>query len=474
MKQYFNDSPIERAEDDLYGFASFAKSLAQSIKSINAPVGTTIALNGQWGSGKTSVINMVRHEIENAGDEEIVISDFKCWWYRGQDALALAFLQNLNALLINTLSDKVKDLVPQIGQLILQVGPDIGTALSLTPAGPLAAFTESGLKSLQRFFPKGNTLESTFRKLTEALANEDRRFLIIVDDIDRLSPEEALAVFRVIKSVGCLPSVIYLIAFDRELAEKAVAENYPSEGPHFLEKIIQASFQLPMPLRTDLNDAIFNVIQQTCGPLDEKYQTRFFNIFYDVVAPHLTTPRHVVRFRNAISVTWPAIASEVNIADFIALETLRLYEPSLFHTIHANKQKLCSLNTQYERDQNNEIRIDHYLSEVKDEHHEMAKLSLQRLFPNMEDAGYSRDFLAIWDAERRVCIDAHFDTYFRLTLSDERLPMERINEIIAKADDLNFIQTLFRDAATKLRKSGTSMVPVFLDEVNIPRQSRGL
>ena len=304
-----------------------------------------------------------------------------------------------------------------------------------------------------------------FRKLTEALANEDRRFLIIVDDIDRLNPEEALAVFRVIKSVGCLPNVIYLIAFDRVLAEKAVAEHYPSEGPHFMEKIIQASFELPLPLQKDLNDAILNVIVEICNPQDEENQTRFFNIFYDVVAQYLTTPRHVVRFRNAISVTWPAIAGEINVADFLALETLRLYEPSLFHKIHADKQKLCFLNMQYERGQNNERRFDHYLSEVKKEYHETAKLSLQRLFPNMEDTSYTRDFHAIWDAERRVCIDTHFDTYFRLTLSEETLPMERINEIIAKIDDRSFIQKLFRDATTKRRKSGTSMVPVFLDEL---------
>ena len=464
MSIILNDRPIKSADDDCYGVASFAKSLAQSIRAIEAPVGTTIALNGPWGSGKTSVINMVRHEIEDA-DDDIVISDFKCWWYKGQDALALAFLQNLNALLTNTLQDKVKGLVPQIGQLLLQAGPIIGPALSVTPTGLLAALTGQGLKFAQRFFPEGDTLENLFRKLTEALANEDRRFLIIVDDIDRLNPEEALAVFRVIKSVGCLPNVIYLIAFDRGLAEKAVAEYYPSEGPHFMEKIIQASFELPLPLQKDLNDAILNVIVEICNPQDEENQTRFFNIFYDVIVQYLTTPRHVVRFRNAISVTWPAIADEINVADFLTLETLRLYEPSLFHKIHADKQKLCFLDTQYERGQNHERRFDHYLSEVKKEYHETAKLSLQRLFPNMEDTSYTRDFHAIWDAERRVCIDAHFDTYFRLTLSEETLPMERINEIIAKTDDRSFIQKLFRDAATKRRKSGTSMVPVFLDEL---------
>jgi predicted KAP-like P-loop ATPase len=79
---------------------------------------------------------------------------------------------------------------------------------------------------------------------------------VIIDDIDRLSPEEAMAIFRMVKSVGHLPNITYLLVFDRELAEAAVKSKYPSEGPHFLEKIVQASFDVPAPNQTDLNGAI--------------------------------------------------------------------------------------------------------------------------------------------------------------------------------------------------------------------------
>lgn len=147
--------------------------------------------------------------------------------------------------------------------------------------------------------------------------------------------------FRLVKSVGRLPNMMYLLAFDRDLAEKLVQERYPSEGPHFLEKIIQAGFEFPLPLQTDLNDAILASVDEICGSPDETQMTRTMNIFYDVVAPYITTPRHVVRFRNAIAVTWPAIANEVNLADFIALETLRLYEPRLFNAIRLHKNEVC-------------------------------------------------------------------------------------------------------------------------------------
>ena len=166
MANYFNDSPIETADDDRYGIVPFAQSLAKSIRSIKAPVGTTIALNGPWGSGKSSAVNLIRGELEkaqdNAKDDSLVITDFKCWWYRGEEALALAFLQNLHAMLSDTLKDKVKDLVPKLGRGLLQAGPVIGSAMALTPAGPLAALTGASFGFAERFFPKGDTLEKTF------------------------------------------------------------------------------------------------------------------------------------------------------------------------------------------------------------------------------------------------------------------------------------------------------------------------
>jgi hypothetical protein len=63
-------------------------------------------------------------------------------------------------------------------------------------------------------------------ELTAALAGQKTRFLIVIDDIDRLAPDETLLIFRLVKSVGRLPNVIYLLVFDRELAEANVAEGF--------------------------------------------------------------------------------------------------------------------------------------------------------------------------------------------------------------------------------------------------------
>jgi len=84
MSQYFNDSPIETPSDDRYGITPFAVSLARSILGIKEPIGTTLALSGPWGSGKSSAVNLIRGELAKAGADTLVVTDFKCWWYRGE------------------------------------------------------------------------------------------------------------------------------------------------------------------------------------------------------------------------------------------------------------------------------------------------------------------------------------------------------------------------------------------------------
>jgi predicted KAP-like P-loop ATPase len=258
----FNDTPILTPEDDLFGIDPFAQALAKSFRKIESPIGTTIALNGPWGSGKSCAVNLIRHHLKKDVDEgKLDLIDFKCWWFRGEEALTLAFLQELNASLQKSLSDKAKELIPRLSKILLQAGPVVGPAINVYTGGVVGTLTAGAMDFARRFFSENESIEQLFQRLSVALEEQGKRFLVIIDDIDRLTPDEALLVFRLVKSVGRLPNVMYLLVFDRELAEKVVNERYPSEGPHFLEKIIQASFELPLPARDDLNRAALSLIE---------------------------------------------------------------------------------------------------------------------------------------------------------------------------------------------------------------------
>lgn len=79
MSRYFNESSIEESEDDQYGVAAFSSALATSLLEMASPVGTTIAINGPWGSGKSSAANLIRRELETRKNDQLTIIDFKCW-----------------------------------------------------------------------------------------------------------------------------------------------------------------------------------------------------------------------------------------------------------------------------------------------------------------------------------------------------------------------------------------------------------
>ena len=387
---------------------------------MDSPVGATIALNGPWGSGKSCAVNLIRHHLKKDVEEgKLGIIDFKCWWFRGEEALTLAFLQELNSSLQKSLSEKARKLIPQLGKKLLQAGQVVGPAINLAVGGLWGSLASGSMDFVQMFFSEGEPIEEVFKELSNALESQQKRFLVIIDDIDRLTPNEALVIFRLVKSVGRLPRIMYLLVFDRELAEKAVSLTYPSEGPHFLEKIIQASFDLPLPTRDDLNRATLSQIGMLCGePKNTDQLRRFMNIFYDAVSPYLSTPRDLARLSNAIAVSWPAVAAEVDIGDYVAIEVLRLFEPSLYNFIRKNKERLCGTRSDSTGREDQQKETDEYLKHVLGNRREHARLALMRLFPRFENIRYSDSSVQKWEAERLICTTIHFDTYFRLSVGE--------------------------------------------------------
>ena len=78
------DRPSSNPQDDLFGHAPFAESLANSICRYPGNDGLVLALYGPWGSGKSTVLNYVRHFLEQRPEaEQPVIVTFNPWWFSG-------------------------------------------------------------------------------------------------------------------------------------------------------------------------------------------------------------------------------------------------------------------------------------------------------------------------------------------------------------------------------------------------------
>ncbi|HHQ4663587.1 TPA: KAP family P-loop NTPase fold protein, partial [Aeromonas veronii] len=392
---------------------------------------------------------------------------------RGEDALALAFFRELYAGLSPSLGEKVKKQLPRLGARLLRAGTLVGKVVETAVGGVAGTVAEKGMEWLSGLIEQDESVEALHTELSNALREQKKRFLIVIDDIDRLSPDEVLLMFRLVKSVGRLPNVMYLLVYDRLLAEKIVTERYPSEGAHYLEKIVQAAFELPEPSAFDVQQHLQSQIVSICGSAAETDSVRFMNIFYESIAPAMRTPRDVIRYTNSLSVSWPAVANEVNCADFLALEVFRLLHPEIYRAIRQNKS-ILSGNRSYDSREREEI--DKRFNELffgpnPKPGYDRIRRSLMRLFPALESVWrnhtYGGNPEKRWRMERRVCSDRHFDTYFRFSISDDALTSTELNEFLVHVDDVGYVKRTLSGAVSVVRRAGGTKAAVWLEYLHL-------
>ena len=469
------DHPIERPEQDVFGFNPFARAIANSIVGLKSPEGLVIGIHGPWGSGKSSAVNLVKHHLTKGGlkgAEDLTLVEFNPWWFSGADALAIAFFREMDSSVGKSLPAKARTVLRDLGRKLSGASPFIEAVVNMVTAGTGGAAVGTGAKLVGDSLDGKQTVLEEHAEIAKALRSAKRRFVVVIDDLDRLSVDDALLVFKLVKSAGRLPSIVYVMVFDRVLIEAAVKERFPSEGPHFLEKIVQAGFELPPPEPHDLRDLLLKNVNRIIGQIPTDQETRFWNVFYDVVAPNVALPRDIVRLTNALEVTWPAVAGDVDAADFLAMESLRQFWPRVHRAIYDNKTLVCGHELSFiPQGQAKDHCNAQLLGSVSEQEWPQLQKALMRLFPALENAWknnfYDAEFEREWRQQRRVCVETHFDPYFRLTLSDQAASAKEIEAFLVSADDPDFVRDALHQALATPRRRGGTRAAVLLEELTV-------
>ena len=118
------DRPSNNPAEDVYGHAPFAKTLARGIQGYQGDEGIVLSLYGPWGSGKSTVLNYVKNELDQIKeDERPIVVEFNPWWFSGHEALARAFLSQLQAVLGKTKGFK------KVGEAIAKYSGALGATV---------------------------------------------------------------------------------------------------------------------------------------------------------------------------------------------------------------------------------------------------------------------------------------------------------------------------------------------------------
>ena len=443
------DRPCNDPKDDLFGHAPFARHLAKSIRCHRGGDGLVIALHGLWGSGKTTILNYVCHYLEAEKTEDAdppVVVHFNPWWFSGREDLAQTFLRQLQAALPakNAKFKRLGELLDKYGE---SLGGFVGAAVDAT--GMTGGYAKDAGKTVGRMLQrKPKDVPALKAQIADELREAKVRILVIIDDIDRLDHDEVRQLFTVIKALADFPFVTYLLAFDRKAAVQAIERDSGLPGARYLEKIIQVPFEIPLIDRTTLRDVVLRRLDEevlNCVPDDAVDQGHGAAVLVGGIERLVCVPRDVIRLVNTLSVTFPAVAGEVNPVDFIAIEMLRVFLPELYDTIRLNEEKFTgSRAASGATSVENEFH-ERWASELPEPLRDGMREMMGRLFPKIAAVSHSGGPPSQWRRDLRICHPELFHMYFRLSLLPGAVSHGEVMALIAAiATPENFKGILLR------------------------------
>lgn len=323
------------SDEPRFGFDKYTEGIVAAIMG-GEPPQFTIGLYGPWGTGKSSLLAAIAKRLDSCvidDHEKPIVVRFDAWRYGDKGSVLLAILWRISQTvdeLLKANRDRSKRTKDQLFTLLTAVNglanrvevSAFGVSLSLFGDKPDEGKTK---RFLMPFEELGDVVSSLGGK---------RRIVILLDDLDRCTPETVLEVIEAIRIITDIKGIVFVLALDYEYLTNSIASKYPGvDADRFIEKIVQVPFHLPA--NQIENSAIEDVIQnwEMVKPLMSDVDERDFKAVMRVALR--SNPRQIKRLVNtymlakhmegeskdfdeslvlkvlALQISWPTVYSDI-------------------------------------------------------------------------------------------------------------------------------------------------------------------
>ena len=334
------ERPIEATAEDLLGREGFVRRIVSATISARTgkATGVVIGINGPWGSGKSSILNLLQARIKEEHGEAVVVR-FDPWLISGRNDLISAFISELLGAIkaqpkaakafksaTATLTKYGKHLVPAVNWLTPGLGPVIVGAVAGLGA---RVSPDEGLTALKA-------------KLIGELSRVDVPIVILIDEIDRLDDTEIRSVAQLVRAVVDFPSLSYILAYDADRVTEALGAGAPvgqeqERGRAYLEKIVQLQLPLPLTLKTEISSLIgagLEGLTIELGLEEQFFTSKRYEDLLEVISGEIvSTPRDVNRLIRTYQVLAGMLGDEVDKVDLLAYSALMIKAPGIIAAI---------------------------------------------------------------------------------------------------------------------------------------------
>lgn len=457
-----NDNKLVLLEEkevnyDLLNRKAIINQLYNTIINCEPITNFTIGLNGKWGCGKTTIIkNILRIMDNNALSDNYVIVNFDPWKYDDEKVILKAFLNEILSSVHYSSDESIKETLIQ-------------NFINLLYDSKLLSLGNLLAKELEKI----NAEPEISNIVNNYLFNNNKKMLIIIDNLDRIYAEKSLFLIKCIDSIINFKRTINVLLYDEDILNEFLNKKF-NNGKNYMNKLVQLKIDVPEVDSYTLNnikEKITNNLLVNGHPFidfinKEKYE--FDNI------------RELKRYLNLIISSIVYNESRLNNEDDSNLKYIKSVCPKLYYEILENKQYFITYDRKYDYD-NYILDYEKFNNDTKSFYNELFKNQeykkymhiLSKMFPSIKNYSEGYDPFNMYNdidaynesiIKCKICNARYFDLYFTHEENDFIRLNKDVNNLI---DMINNKEELEKFFIGLISEYNDETLKVFVEILNI-------
>lgn len=337
------DSPILIDENDvdydLLDRTILINHLHRSIITVNNNDHSyVIGLEGEWGSGKTTIINNVKRTIREDSKDFLIIDDFDPWTYGTNESMISAMYESI------ILNSGINKSSLNTKQLIKDLINDVCTNIdNIHISGKTINHLIGGLSK------ERNSVSKLKHRIGSYLKSNNKRIVFFIDNIDRIDANNIIFLLKLIGVVFDIPNITYVISYDNKRMTDILNDTLQID-PHYIDKIIQQVItisSITMDKTKNVYEVSINNILKAYGICETELSK------YEPIKKYLCNSiKEIRQFKRIINSVFGVVFSEksiLNIHELLAIEVIHFLEPDVYGEIYNQKTYFISFDTFYDK-----------------------------------------------------------------------------------------------------------------------------
>lgn len=442
---------------DLLNRKAIINQLYNTIINCEPATNFTIGLNGKWGSGKTTIIkNVLRIMNDNDLLDNYVIVNFNPWKYDDEKVILKAFLNEILNNIQFSIDESTKE-------TLIQDVINVVFDSKIASLGNL----------LNKEFKKLNTEPEVSSVVNNYLLNNDKKMLIIIDNLDRIDSEKAFFLIKCIDSIIKFKKTINILLYDEDIIDEILDQKF-NNGKKYMNKLVQLKIDVPevdIYTLNNIKEKIANNLLVNNHPFidfinNEQYE--FDNI------------RELKRYVNSIISSNVYNGSILNSDDDSNLKYIKSVCPKLYYEIWENKTYFITYDRRYDYDiytldyeKLNKDTKNFYNELFKNKEYKKYVSILSKMFPSIEnysknnkpfsehidEANYNESVIRC-----KICNARYFDLYFTREENDFIRLNKDVESLVNSINNKEEFEQVFVDLVNKYN---SDELKVFAEILNI-------